>query len=73
MPMTRDEHLVWAKKRAREYLDRGDIQNAITSMGSDLMKHDELSGISAMMMPVGMLYIIERDLDGAKRWIEGFN
>jgi hypothetical protein len=70
--MTRDEHLEWAKKRAREYLDRGDVQNAIASMGSDLMKHEELAGISAAMMPVGMLYIMQGDLAGARNWVEGF-
>lgn len=70
--MTRDEHLEWAKKRAREYLATGDVQNAITSMGSDLMKHKELANISAALLPIGMMYIINRDLDGATRWIEGF-
>jgi len=29
--MTRDEHLEWCKKRAREYLARGDAANAIAS------------------------------------------
>lgn len=71
--MTRDEHLEWCKKRAREYLDRGDIENAIASMGSDLMKHEELAGISAKMMPVGMMLVIQHDLNGARRWVEGFN
>jgi hypothetical protein len=70
--MTRDEHLEWCKRRAREYLDRGDVTNAIASMGSDLMKHEELKNISAAMMPIGLLYIVEHDLDGARRWIEGF-
>ena len=37
--MTRKEHLEWCKARALEYLDRGDIQNAVTSMMSDLGKH----------------------------------
>jgi hypothetical protein len=70
--MTRDEHLEWCKKRAREYLDRGDIQNAIGSMGSDLMKHEELKDISASMMLIGLFYLSTHDMDGARRWIEGF-
>jgi hypothetical protein len=70
--MTRDEHLEWCKKRAREYLNRGDITNAIASMGSDLMKHEELKNISAAMMPIGLMFAMNADLPGAKRWIEGF-
>lgn len=71
--MTRDEHLAWCKKRALEYLDRGDVNNAIASMGSDLMKHEDFKQISASMMPVGMMYIINNDLHGARQWIQGFN
>jgi len=70
--MTRDEHLEWCKKRARAYLDQGDLENAIASMGSDLMKHEELAGICSKLMPLALLYVVERDLEGAKRWIEGF-
>jgi hypothetical protein len=70
--MTRDEYLAKAKARALEYLNRGDIENAITSMGIDLNKHEELRGISLSMTPVGLFYIMNHDLDGARRWIEGF-
>lgn len=69
---TREEHLQWAKQHALEYLDRGDITNAIASMGSDLMKHDELKQISMSMCSIGLFYIMNNDLDGARRWIEGF-
>lgn len=69
--MTRDEHLAWAKKRALEYLDKGDIANAITSMGSDLEKHPELKPNIHLLM-VGMLFIRDSDFAGARRWIEGF-
>jgi hypothetical protein len=69
---TRDEHLSWAKKRALEYLDKGDVNNAIASMGSDLMKHDELAQISAAMTPMGLFIILQNDPTQARRWIEGF-
>ena len=69
--MTRDEHLAWAKKRALEYLDKGDVVNAITSMGSDLEQHPELRPNHALLM-VGMLYARDYDWEGARRWIEGF-
>ena len=38
---SRAEHLAWCKRRALEYLDAGDGDQAITSMMSDLNKHPE--------------------------------
>jgi hypothetical protein len=69
--MTRDEHLAWAKQRALEYLDRGDITNAITSMASDLGKCAELKYHPALMA-IGMLTAMHNDSIAARRWIEGF-
>lgn len=69
--MTRDEHLAWAKKRALEYLDAGDVVNAITSMGSDLEKHAELKPNQHLLM-IGLMYARDYDREGARRWIEGF-
>ena len=71
---TRVEHLAWCKKRALEYLDQGDIQNAVTSMLSDMDKHPEtrLSAKSALTM-LGMHAIMTHDADAARRFIVGFN
>lgn len=38
--MTRADHLAWAKQRALEYVERGDLPNAISSMISDLLAHE---------------------------------
>jgi len=70
--MTRDEHLAECKRRAREYLDRGDVRNGVTSMLSDLGKHKETAGVGAKLAMVGMMVIIEGDLAGARRFVEGF-
>jgi hypothetical protein len=40
--MTRDEHLAECKRRAREYLDMGDVKNGVTSMLSDLSERGRL-------------------------------
>lgn len=71
--MTRDEHMEWAKKRAREYLNAGDGQQAVTSMLSDLGKHDETKGLVAG--PLAMLGIMAAmgPLSEARRFVEGFN
>lgn len=39
--MDRAEHLQWCKNRAMEYVDRGEINDALASMGSDLNKHPD--------------------------------
>ena len=72
--MTRIEHLEWCKKRALEYLDRGDVMNAVTSMLSDLNKHDEtkLDEGGGLTM-LGMNAIMSGDVQFARRFIEGFN
>jgi hypothetical protein len=72
---TREEHLEFCKQRAREYLDAGDLVNAVTSMGSDMDKHPEtrLSGEKmGTLMYVAMFRITEGDAQGIREWIEGF-
>lgn len=71
---TRSEHLEWCKQRAREYCDRGDAMNALTSMLSDLEKHPETAGhkgseIGVMMILSGMLNTPHE----ARKFIDGFN
>ena len=68
--MNREEHLEWAKSRAREYLDRGDAAQAVTSMLSDLSKHEELKGIADKMGAIGLFLC--QGIDEARRFVEGF-
>lgn len=42
--MTRTEHMKWAKERALEFVDSGDLQQAFSSIASDLQKHPETQG-----------------------------
>lgn len=72
--MTRDEHLAWCKARALEYVDRGNLDAAWTSMLSDLGKHPETRGhaaieLGSMMMFTGNLNQPQQMRD----FIEGFN
>jgi len=68
---TRDEHLKWCKQRAREYLNAGDLANAVASMASDMRKHPEC-GVNDGLLLLGMLYVTQLDEDGVRRWVEGF-
>lgn len=72
--MTRKEHLKWAKKRALEYVDQGDLSSAFTSMVSDLHKHPELQNHSAIEL--GILLLAGGRLsnrEDMRGFIEGFN
>lgn len=71
--MNREEHLVWCKRRALEYVDEGDLSGAVASMLSDMNKHSETELSSPVLSGLGMLYVINGDVDGVRRWITGFN
>jgi len=72
--MTQDEHLELAKKRALEYLERYDPQQAFTSMLSDLGKHPELENHVGIRMGVGLMMIPGwiNNMEEVRRWIVGF-
>jgi hypothetical protein len=72
MVRDREEHLKWCKERALEYLDCGDVANAIASMSSDLRKHEDFIAIADKMTPLALFYAANMDIEGARRWIEGF-
>lgn len=72
--MNREEHMEWCKSRALEYVDSGDIKNALASMGSDLEKHPETAGhagmeLGLMLKITGNLYTKEQ----MREFINGFN
>ncbi len=71
--MTKKEHLIWCKKRALEYVEKGELQNAFNSMVSDLGKHSETA---VWYDKVGMVLAIDECPDmprGIREFIEGFN
>jgi hypothetical protein len=68
---TRDKHLAWCKRRALEYVDAGDLTNAVASMGSDLSKHPETRANDILMM-LGMRHVMDGDGPAVRRWVEGF-
>ena len=72
--MNRQEHLQWAKDRALEYAQKGDIQNAFLSMQSDMAKHEELANHLALQM--GTMLLMGGNLKTESEitnWIIGFN
>ena len=69
--MTRSEHLQWCKDRALAYLPDSPA-DAVASMGSDMAKHPE-TDIPPQLMTLGMMSLMGNDVEGVRRWIEGFN
>lgn len=71
--MTRQEHLDWCKQRAREYLDKGDVANAVASMMSDLGKHPDTEVKNPILNMLGIQAAASGNIDEARRYIDGFN
>lgn len=72
MEKTREQHMVWCKERALEYLDKGDVQNAVASMMSDLEKHPDTAVKSPALAMLGIMAAQGSEAE-ARRYIEGFN
>lgn len=72
--MTRQEHLDWCKKRALEYVDRGDLQSAVASMMSDMDKHEETKlGSGSILSAMGLMAAMSGNPADVRRYITGFN
>mgnify|MGYP001582552379 FL=1 len=73
--MTREEHLQLCKNRAMEYVKVGDLNQAVTSMLSDLSKHPETEASSqGVCAQLGIFELMHGPTtEKIKRFIEGFN
>ena len=72
--MTREEHLQWCKDRAMQYVNDGDLVNAVGSMMSDINKHEETADKGLGML--GIMAAMEATKGNRReviRYIEGFN
>lgn len=71
---TRAEHIDWCKQRALAYVETNQLEEAVTSMASDLQKHPETKdhparGIMLLALMTGNLSTKEN----ARHFIQGFN
>lgn len=72
--MTRDEHLQWCKDRALEYVDAGDLKNAVISMASDIQKHEETASHVGVALLITLFALGHLNTQVQMRhYIEGFN
>lgn len=72
--MTRTEHLDWCKKRALEYVDMNDLQNAFASIASDLNKFKETENHAGILLGLTLMMTGQLNNKNEMRdFIEGFN
>lgn len=71
---TREEYLSWAKARALEYANGGELQDAVMSMSTDLAKHPEFDrGMVNAEAVAAMRNEVPKGADAVRRWIVGWN
>jgi len=70
--LTRQEHVAWCKKRAHEYIERGELMEAMTSMLSDLGKHPKTER-STELGGLMMITINSNSIPDVIRFVDGFN
>jgi hypothetical protein len=68
----REQHLEWAKHRARNHLMAGNVALAVNSMIEDLAAHPSTESLGVALAPIGMQHAAANDLESARLWIEGF-
>lgn len=66
----RDKYLQNAKTRALALLPN--VPDAMASMMSDMLNHDEFRGIASQLSPWGLKIAIDHDEIEARRFIVGF-
>lgn len=72
--MTRAEHMEWCKQRALEYVERGEFDQAVASMSSDLGKHPETENHAGIQL--GFIELMSGQLktvEDCRKFINGFN
>lgn len=71
---TRAEHLQWCKDRALDYVERGELTQALASMTSDLQKHPETAGHAGSQLGLGLMMTGDLSTGQQMReYINGFN
>jgi hypothetical protein len=67
--MSKADHLAWAKRRAFEHVDDGDMRQAMISFHSDLSKHVDTRGEASHSF-VALLLLQNGTAEELRDWIE---
>jgi hypothetical protein len=69
--ISREEYLAGCKQRALEYVERGQLEHAVTSLGANLRRHPGTDFFAAPLIAVGLV-TVTRGPDAVREWIESF-
>lgn len=70
----RSEHLQWCKDRAMEYINDNNVTDGIASFISDMSKHPETEGHSALTLMSQLMFSGHLNTASeAGKFIQGFN
>lgn len=68
--MKRDEYVFHCRKEALEYLEKGDLQNAVASMMGNMKR---IPGAVSLVRPIDAIFAVSKgDVATARAYIEGF-
>jgi len=67
----REQYIEWCKQRARQYLERDQLQQAVTSMVSDMNKRDDCR-VSNEEYRRGTIAVLDRDRNEIAKFIDKF-
>ena len=71
---TRANHVAWAKERALEFVDQGNLIDAMNSITSDLRKHPQTAGHAATELMTRLMFSGHLNTPAKMRnFIEGIN
>jgi hypothetical protein len=70
--VSREQYLWMFKRRARVYLDAGDVAGAVASMLADVKSRDDI-GVNPFIEAMGLMAAKRGSHQDAVRFIEGFN
>jgi hypothetical protein len=70
--MTGEEHLAWCKQRALAHVDRGDLEEAVLSMATDIQTHPENRINQTTLEMLVTAATFEWHRAGVRKWVEGF-
>jgi hypothetical protein len=69
--MDRTQYIEWCKDRAREYLDAGQLSDALASMISDMNQRKDTQ-VSSYLATFGLSCVMRNDTEAVRRFISGF-
>jgi hypothetical protein len=75
---TEAEHIRWCKSQAHALVERGLLASAVANFGRHMKEHPDTRGFAnslpmSLLIMDGMNMAKQGNLDGVRKWIDGFS